>query len=53
LFLFLFPHWFMTDEAISRQEQPATEQSQQYSEIGGPCRGAGEQSGGDEQMQVQ
>jgi hypothetical protein len=47
-----FPDWFMTDEAISRQES-ATEQSQQYPEIGGPGRGPGEQSGGDEQMQVQ
>ena len=43
----------MTDETILRQEQPATEQIQQYPEIGDPRRSAGEQSGGDEQMQVQ
>lgn len=40
----------MTDEAISRQES-ATEQGQQSPEVGG--RGPGEQSGRDEQMQVQ
>jgi hypothetical protein len=48
--ILFFPHWFMTDEAISRQES-ATEQGQQSPEVGG--RGPGEQSGRDEQMQVQ